>query len=67
MVATIQEIEKAVASLSPEELEKFRAWFQAFDAAAWDKQIEEDAKSGKLDKVAEKALSDFDRGDFKEL
>lgn len=66
-MATVQDIEKAVASLSPEELEKSRAWFQVFDAAAWDKQFEEDAKSGKLDKVVEQALSDFERGDFKEL
>jgi hypothetical protein len=52
---TIQEIEQAIKELSPEELTRFRAWFEEFDAKAWDGQIERDAKSGKLDKLATQA------------
>ena len=37
------------------------------DAALWDEQIELDAKSGKLDHLAEKAIQDFDSGKCKEL
>jgi hypothetical protein len=47
----IQDIEKAVEQLSPEDLAKFRAWFEEFDARAFDERIERDAKSGKLDKL----------------
>jgi hypothetical protein len=36
-------------------LYRFREWFAQFDAAAWDRQIEADLRSGKLDALAEKA------------
>lgn len=54
----IEEIEKAVSKLSPEDMAKFRAWFEKFDAQQFDQRIEQDAKSGKLEKLAEEALSD---------
>ena len=43
---TVQELEKAVAKLSPEELAEFRAWFQQFDMDEWDRQIARDSESG---------------------
>lgn len=61
-MTTIQAIEKAVSKLPPKELAQFRDWFDKFDAAAWDKQFEEDARSGKLDDIADKALADFKKG-----
>lgn len=63
----VTEIEKAVSSLPPDELAEFRAWFEEFDAAAWDKAFEEDVASGRLDAVADDAMRDFQRGKFKEL
>ena len=56
---TIQEIEQAITELSPKELARFREWFEEFDAQAWDEQFERDVKSGKLDKLANKAIIDF--------
>lgn len=67
MATTVLEIEKAVLSLPLNELEDFRAWFDNFDAAVWDKQFEEDVTAGKLDEIAEKAVEDFKKGNFKEL
>ena len=64
---TIQEIEQAITELSEKELAHFREWFEEFDAEAWDDQIERDAKSGKLDKLADKAIRDFRAGKAKEL
>jgi len=49
----IQEIEQAIRQLSPKDLARFRQWFEEFDAQNWDKQFEADAKSGKLDKIAD--------------
>jgi hypothetical protein len=66
-MANVQEIEKAISSLPPKELAKFRAWFEEFDAAVWDRQFEEDARSGRLDEMANRALADFKDGKFKEL
>jgi hypothetical protein len=57
----IQELEQAVAQLPPKELARFRKWFEEFDAQAWGKQWETDAKSGKLDKIAQKALNNLER------
>ena len=57
---TLSDIESAVAKLAPDQLAKFRDWFEAFDAARFDQKIERDAKAGKLDKLAEEALADYD-------
>jgi hypothetical protein len=53
-MSDIKSIEKAVASLPPAELAKFRQWFAGFDGAAWDRQIERDAQWGALDHLAMK-------------
>ena len=66
-MATVQKIEKEVSNLSREELAEFRAWFEEFDAAIWDKQFEEDVRSGKLDEFVEEAIKDFEKGKFKEI
>lgn len=66
-MTTIQEIEKAVAHLPQSDLEKFRTWFNKFDADAWDKQFEEDVQSGKLDHLADQSLDDLSRGRCTEL
>jgi len=63
----VQRIEEEVASLPKVELAKFRSWFENFDAKAWDKQIEEDITSGKLDDIASKAIADFKAGNYKEI
>ena len=64
---TIEDLENAVAKLAPDQLAKFRDWFDAFDAARFDSKIERDAKAGKLDRLAEQALADFDKGRAREL
>ncbi len=64
---TIHEIEQAITELPPNELARFREWFEEFDAQTWDEQFERDAKSGKLDKLANKAVTDFRAGKAKEL
>ena len=66
-MTTIQEIEQAVSRLTPAELRRFREWFEKFDATAWDKQFEKDAKAGKLDQAANHAIADFREGNYKEL
>jgi len=50
---TIDDLEKAVATLPPDQFAKFRAWFDAFDAARFDQKIERDAMAGKLDRMAD--------------
>jgi hypothetical protein len=52
----VEKIEQQIKDLSAEELARLREWFAAFDAAAWDRQIEDDARSGKLDALGDQAL-----------
>lgn len=61
-MSTLTEIEKAVSQLPESELKKFRAWFQEFDAEAWDDQFEKDVQSGRLSALAQEALDDLDAG-----
>jgi hypothetical protein len=56
----IEDIEKAVEQLSPEELARFRAWFEEFDARLFDERIERDAKAGKLDKLIAEARANHE-------
>lgn len=64
---TVKEIEKAIEKLSEDDLSDLREWFYKFDNEAWDKQFESDVKAGKLDRLAEKAISDYRAGKYKEL
>jgi hypothetical protein len=66
-MSTIEEIEKAVSKLPANDLARFRAWFEEFDAARFDSKIEHDAAAGKLDRLAEQALADFRNGRTREL
>ena len=66
-MSDVKTIEKAVEALLPAELAEFRQWFAEFDAAAWDDQIEQDATSGKLDRLASEAVADFKSGRARQL
>jgi len=54
----LEQLERAIEGLSPEERASFRAWFESFDSAEWDRQIEADVAAGKLDRLAEEALAE---------
>jgi hypothetical protein len=64
---TVEEIEKALSELPADQLAEFRVWFEAFDASRFDEKIERDAKAGRLDRLAEQALTDFSIGRAREL
>jgi hypothetical protein len=63
----VQKLEREIEGLTPAELAAFRTWFHQYDSVVWDKQIEEDAAAGKLDKLAEKALADHKAGRTREI
>lgn len=48
-VSTLAEIEEAVAKLPPEQFSELLRKMQERDAETWDREMEEDAKSGRLD------------------
>jgi len=62
-MSKVKEIEKVISNLKPRELARFREWFEEFDAVIWDKQFEEDVKSGKVDAMVGNAITDFKKGE----
>ncbi len=61
MTSRIEKIESEVMQLSAEEA-AFHAWFTEYDFNAWDRQIEADAKAGKLDHLADEAMREYEAG-----
>ena len=66
-MSRVEQIEGQIQQLTAEELTSLREWFAAFDAASWDRQLEVDAREGKLDRLAEAALRDHAAGRSTEL
>jgi KaiC/GvpD/RAD55 family RecA-like ATPase len=66
-MARIEELTNEIQQLSREELAAFRDWFRKYDSDEWDKEIEQDVLSGRLDKQAKEAISEHSAGRTKEL
>ena len=59
---SVQELESAIARLSPPELAQLAEWFDRYFAERWDRQIEEDSRAGRLDRLIQEAGQDFEAG-----
>ena len=57
-MSNVEEIEQAVRQLSSEDLAAFRNWFVEYDAECWDRQLDQDIAAGRLDRLADEAVSD---------
>jgi hypothetical protein len=66
-MSELEELEKRIRDLSPEDLARFREWFAEFDHSLWDRQIESDAKGGKLDRLVNEARADYKAGKAKKI
>ena len=63
----LEQIEKEVESLAPDELAAFRAWFAEYDWQKWDRELDQDVAEGKLDRFADEALAEYERGETTKL
>jgi len=63
----LQHLEEEIKRLSPEEIAQLRDWLVELDADHWDREIERDSTSGKLDKVFEKSVAEHRDGNSREL
>jgi len=66
-MSTVQEIESAIQKLKPQEIEAVAEWLQEYREQLWDRQIDADAKAGRLDKLMEEAKQDYQAGRCKPL
>ena len=67
MSRNAEELKAEILRLPRDELRAFREWYESFDADEWDRQIERDATSGRLDELADAALSDHEGGKSRRL
>jgi hypothetical protein len=61
-MSRVEKVEAEIQEMTADELAAFRQWFAAFDADAWDLQIESDARAGKLVELAVRALESHKKG-----
>lgn len=66
-VSTVDQIEAAIAQLPQAEFWKIADRVMQMREEAWDRQIEADAASGKLDQLFDEADRDFEMGRVREL
>ena len=66
-MSKLDQIEAAVAELAPREFERFRMWFEEFQAAKFDEKIARDVEGGRLDAFAEAAAKEHRKGRTREL
>jgi hypothetical protein len=57
-VSSVAEIEQAIAKLPAGEFVQLERWFDAERNRKWDRQMEEDAQSGKLRELYERLQSE---------
>jgi hypothetical protein len=63
----VDAVRKAIENLSAEEYAQLRQWFFDRDSEKWDREIEKDSKSGKLDFLIGEALNEKRQGKLKDF
>ncbi|MGH8487666.1 MAG: hypothetical protein ACREXS_02005 [Gammaproteobacteria bacterium] len=66
-MSKLENIQVAIESLSEEEYSRLLEWFVERDWAQWDREIEIDSQSGKLDFLVKEALVEKSKGRLKDL
>ena len=59
---TVQEIERAIGALTPEELEELYSWLDQNCSQPIDTRLQSDLMAGRLDKAIHRALDDEKSG-----
>ena len=63
----VEELEREIQKLDRVELASLAHWFQNYASDEWDRQIERDIRSGKLDALAAEALAEHEDGKTREI
>jgi hypothetical protein len=66
-MSTVTEIQQAITRLSTAEQRQLTRWFEEALEDAWDAQIEEDIKAGRLNDLIARAETDIAAGRVKPL
>ena len=63
----IELLEQYIAELDDNSFSELRDWFIEFDQVRWDKKLEADSNSGKLDFLINAALAEYEAGLTRDL
>ena len=66
-MSEVEALEARIRDLPPQDFASLREWFHEFENECWDQQIASDFKSGKFNKLIEKARAEFAQGNVREL
>lgn len=66
-MSTVEEIKSAISALSKEDYIHLREWLSEKDWEQWDKEIERNSASGKLDFLMEEAVAEKNQGRLSKL
>jgi hypothetical protein len=64
---SIQDIEHAITELSPGDVAELMCWLTEYHAKIWDRQIEEDLESGRLDSLLADVDAEYEAGSAEPL
>ncbi len=66
-MTTLPEIESAIQQLPESDIRQLSGWIQTYLDEMWDRQIESDLASGKLDRLIARAEADIAANRVKDL
>ena len=66
-MTTVSELQKVILSLSEAEYAELRGWLLDEDWERWEREFDEDVRTGKLDALAAEALEAKAKGELKHL
>ena len=66
-MARIDQLKQEIEKLSPEERAELVAWLHGWEDDAWDRQMKEDAKAGRLDSLIDEIDRERHTGEVFEL
>jgi hypothetical protein len=66
-MSEVEQIEKQIEQLDERAFAELREWFIEYDHARWDRQIEADSASGKLQRIVDEARAEHRAGKTRPL
>jgi hypothetical protein len=66
-MATLLEIAAAIQDLPEEAVRDLSVWLQSYLDERWDRQLEKDVETGRLDHLIVKAEADIEAGSVRDL